>query len=165
MFVSTECLGLPWSLSVKESACQVEDVDLIPRWRRSRGEGKGNPLQYSCLENPMDRGAWQATVCGVTKTQTWFCTQAHVQICVCVCVCVCVWICSVLLQARIYLFCFVNSLLSSFFFFLFNINALSLRLQAYLGLFFISAIAYTYISNEIDEVYKGSIITRICLEK
>ena len=43
------------------------DVGSIPRSGRSPGEGNGNPLQYSCLENPMDRGAWQATVYGVVK--------------------------------------------------------------------------------------------------
>ena len=42
----------------------------IPELGRSSGEGNGNPLQYSCLGNPVDRGAWQATVCGVTKSQT-----------------------------------------------------------------------------------------------
>ena len=47
------------------------DVDFIPASRRSSGGGCGNPLQYSCLENPMDRGAWQTTVHGVTKSQTW----------------------------------------------------------------------------------------------
>ena len=45
----------------------VGDVGSIPRSGRSPGEGNGNPLQYSCLENPMDRGAWQATVYGVVK--------------------------------------------------------------------------------------------------
>ena len=43
----------------------------IPRWGRFSGEGNGNPLQYSCLENPMDGGAWQATVHGVAKSWTW----------------------------------------------------------------------------------------------
>ena len=47
----------------------ARDVGLIPRSRRSSGEGNGNPLQYSCLENPMGRGAWWATVCGVAKSQ------------------------------------------------------------------------------------------------
>ena len=47
------------------------DVGLIPGSGRSPGEGNGYPLQYSCLENAMDRGAWQATVCGVTKSGTW----------------------------------------------------------------------------------------------
>ena len=51
----------------KESACSVEDLGLTPGSGRSSGEGNGNPLQYSCLENPMDRGAWRATVHAVTK--------------------------------------------------------------------------------------------------
>ena len=64
---------LPWWLSGKDSSCQCR------RHRRPRfdtwvgkisGEGHGNPLQYSCLESPMDRGAWRATVHGVTKTLT-----------------------------------------------------------------------------------------------
>ena len=46
------------------------DPGSIPGWRRSPGEGNGNPLQYSCLENPMDRGAWWATVHGITKSWT-----------------------------------------------------------------------------------------------
>ena len=52
------------------SACNTGDLGLIPESGRSLGEGNGNPLQYSCLENPMDRGAWQAAVHGVTKSQT-----------------------------------------------------------------------------------------------
>ena len=55
----------------KESACNARDLGLIPRSRSSPGEGNGNPLQYSCLENPMDRGAWWAIVHGVTKSQIW----------------------------------------------------------------------------------------------
>ena len=55
-------LNLPRWLSGKESACQAGDVGLIPGSGTSPGEGNGNPLQYSCLENPMDRGAWLATV-------------------------------------------------------------------------------------------------------
>ena len=47
------------------------DTDLIPRLGRFPGGEHGNPLQYSCLENPMDRGAWQATVHGITKSWTW----------------------------------------------------------------------------------------------
>ena len=54
-------------LSSKESTCSLEDLGLILGSRRSPGEGKGNPLQYSSLGNPMDRGAWRATVHGVTK--------------------------------------------------------------------------------------------------
>ena len=52
----------------KESACNVGDPGLIPGSGRASGEGHGNPLQYSCPENPMDRGAWQVTVHGVAKT-------------------------------------------------------------------------------------------------
>ena len=51
----------------KESACNAGDPSLIPGSRRSPGEGNGNPLQYSYLENPTDRGAWLATVHGATK--------------------------------------------------------------------------------------------------
>ena len=51
----------------KESACNAGDLGLIPGSGRLPREGNGNPLQYSCLENPMDRGAWQATVHGVSK--------------------------------------------------------------------------------------------------
>ena len=54
----------------KESACNAGDMGSIPRSGRSPGEGHGNPFQYSCLENPMDRGAWWATVHGVAKNQT-----------------------------------------------------------------------------------------------
>ena len=54
----------------KASACNAGDLDSIPGSGRSPGEGNGNPLQYSCLENPMDGGAWLATVHGVTKSQT-----------------------------------------------------------------------------------------------
>ena len=49
------------------SACNAEDLGLIPGLGRSPGEGNGNPLQSSCLENPMDRGAWWTVVHGVTK--------------------------------------------------------------------------------------------------
>ena len=52
------------------SACNAGDLGSIPGSGRSTGEGNGNPLQYSCLENPMDGGAWWATVHGVTKSQT-----------------------------------------------------------------------------------------------
>ena len=57
----------------KESACNAGnagDVGSIPELGRSPGGGHGNPLQYSCLENPMDGGAWQVTVHGVAKSQT-----------------------------------------------------------------------------------------------
>ena len=55
------------SLVAPESACSAGDPGSIPGWGRSPGEGNGNPLQYSCLENPTDRGAWQTTVFGVTR--------------------------------------------------------------------------------------------------
>ena len=54
----------------KVSAYNAGDLGSIPGLGRSPGEGKGNPLQYSCLENPMNRGSWQATVHGVAKSQT-----------------------------------------------------------------------------------------------
>ena len=63
-------LGFPGGSYGKESACNEGDPGSIPGSRRSPGEGNDNPLQYSCLENLMDRGAWQATVHGVTKNQT-----------------------------------------------------------------------------------------------
>ena len=53
-----------------EFACNVEDLGLIPGWGRSPGEWDGYPLQYSCLENPMDRGSWRAAVHGVAKSWT-----------------------------------------------------------------------------------------------
>ena len=52
------------------NAGDIRDVGLIPRLGRSPGEGHNNPLQYSCLGNPMDRVAWWATVHGITKSQT-----------------------------------------------------------------------------------------------
>ena len=55
---------------VKGSAYNAGDLGSIPGWGRSPGEGNGNPLQSSCLENPMDGGAWWATVQGVPKSQT-----------------------------------------------------------------------------------------------
>ena len=56
----------------KEFACNAGELYSIPGSGRSPGEGNGNPLQYSCLENSIDRGAWQATVHGVTKSRTQF---------------------------------------------------------------------------------------------
>ena len=69
-------LRLPRWLSGKESACNAGDVGLIPGSGRSPGGGSGNPLQYSCLENSMDRGVWWIIVHGVTKS--W--TQLSIQI-------------------------------------------------------------------------------------
>ena len=63
-------MSFPGGSDGKESACNAGDLGSIPGLRRSPGGGHGNPLQYSCLENPMDRGAWQATVHGVTKGWT-----------------------------------------------------------------------------------------------
>ena len=60
----------PRWLSGKESSCQAGDAGLILRLGRSTGEGNGNPLQYSCLGNPTDRGAWRATVHGVAELDT-----------------------------------------------------------------------------------------------
>ena len=59
------------------SACNAGDLGLIPGLGRSPGEGNGNPLQYSCLENPMDRGAWWATVHGVAKSRTQLSDFTH----------------------------------------------------------------------------------------
>ena len=61
--------GLPWWLSDKEFAC-TWDVGSIPGWGRSPGEGHGNSLQYSCLENSMDRGAWRTLLHRVTESDT-----------------------------------------------------------------------------------------------
>ena len=61
---------MPRSSVSKESACSVGDPGLIPGLGRSPGEGNGNLLQYFCLENPMDKGAWQATVHGVEVSDT-----------------------------------------------------------------------------------------------
>ena len=62
--------GLPRWLSGKESTCQCRDMGSIPGLGRSPEEGTGNPLQYSCLKNSMDRGGWQATAHGVAKSWT-----------------------------------------------------------------------------------------------
>ena len=61
-------MGLPRELNGKESACNAADLGSVPGSGRSPGGQHGNPLQYSCLENSMDRGAWQATVHGVAKS-------------------------------------------------------------------------------------------------
>ena len=65
-------MGFPGGSVVKNlpaNAGNAEDSGSIPRSGRSLGEGNGNPLQYSCLENPTDKGVWQAIVHGVTKSQ------------------------------------------------------------------------------------------------
>ena len=63
-------LGFPGDSVSKESACKAEHLGLIPGLGRFPGEGNGYPFQYSCLGNLMDRGAWQATVHWVAKSQT-----------------------------------------------------------------------------------------------
>ena len=66
-------MGFAGGSEDKESVCNAETsgaLGLIPGWGRSAGEGNGHPLQYPCLENPMDRGAWRATVHGVTESDT-----------------------------------------------------------------------------------------------
>ena len=72
--------GFSQWLRGKESACNAGDVVLIPGWRRSPGGGNGSSLQYSCLGNPIDRGAWWATVPGIAKSQTrlsTYCKWVH----------------------------------------------------------------------------------------
>ena len=64
-------LGASLWLTDKEAACQCRRCGFDPGSGWSPGGGNGNPMQYSCLENPMDRGAWQATVHGVAKSWTW----------------------------------------------------------------------------------------------
>ena len=62
--------GFPNGSDSKESACNAGNLDLLPGSGRFHGEGNGYPLQYSCLENSMDRGAWQTTVHGITQSWT-----------------------------------------------------------------------------------------------
>ena len=63
-------MGFPGGSVVKNLPANAGDPGSMPGLGRSPGEGNGNPLQYSCLGNPMDRGAWRATVHGVTKSHT-----------------------------------------------------------------------------------------------
>ena len=63
-------MGFPGGSDGKESACNARDAGLIPGLGRSPGEGNGYPLQYSCLENPMGRGAWWAAIYGVAQSRT-----------------------------------------------------------------------------------------------
>ena len=85
--------GFPGASLGKESACSAGDLGSISGWGPSPGEGNGNPLQYSCLENPMDEGAWQATVHGVAKSRTRLSeftlhdmyTWTHIRVCDSVC--------------------------------------------------------------------------------
>ena len=67
MFLSNQEGELFWWFSGKEFTCNMGDVGLILESGRFPGEASDNPLQYSCLGNPVDRGAWQAVVCGVAR--------------------------------------------------------------------------------------------------
>ena len=69
IYLLIDLFGLPWWFSGKESACQCRK-HRIPGSGRSSGEGNGHPLQYSCLENSMDRGAWRAAVHEAAESQT-----------------------------------------------------------------------------------------------
>ena len=74
-------MGFPGGSVVKNPPANIGDVRLMPESGRSPGEGNGNPLQYSCLGNPMDKGAWWATVHRVTKRQRglsdWACRRVY----------------------------------------------------------------------------------------
>ena len=63
-------IGFPGGSDDKESACSAGDLGSIPGSGRSPGEGNGNPLQYPCLENSKDRGAWWATVHGIAESDS-----------------------------------------------------------------------------------------------
>ena len=69
-YEASNLFSFPGGSEGKGSACNAGDLGLIPESGRSPGEWDGNPLQYSCLENSLDRGAWWDTVHGVTKSQT-----------------------------------------------------------------------------------------------
>ena len=73
--------GFPAGSDSKVSAHDAGDPGSMPGLGRSPGEGNGNPLQYSCLENSMDGGAWWATVHGVTKSRTWLSDFTHFTSC------------------------------------------------------------------------------------
>ena len=75
--ISFKQVGLPGNSVSKESACRVGELGLIPGPGRSPEEGNGHPLQYPCLDNPMDRGVWWVTVHGVAKSRTWLSDWAH----------------------------------------------------------------------------------------
>ena len=73
-------MGLPWWLNSTESTFSEGDVGSMPESGRSPGEGNGYPFQYSCLGNPMDKGAWYATILGVTKESDTTATKQQQQI-------------------------------------------------------------------------------------
>ena len=80
LFFKTPFWGFPGGSEVKASAWNSGDLGLIPGSGRFSGEGNGNPLQYSYLENPMDRGAWWATVMGSQRVrQDSFCVETQDQ--------------------------------------------------------------------------------------
>ena len=70
-------LGFPSSSDDKASICNARDLGSVSGWGRSPGSGNDNPLQYSCLENPVDRGAWRVTVHGVEKSWTRRSKKTH----------------------------------------------------------------------------------------
>ena len=70
-------LGFPGGSEVKGPACNAGDLGSILEWGKSPGKGHDNPLQYSCLENPMDRGTWQATIHRASKSGTWLKQLTH----------------------------------------------------------------------------------------
>ena len=74
--IEKHCSKFPHISEGKESACDSGDPGSIPGWKDSLGEGNDNPLQYSCLENPMDRGAWRAIVQGVARVGHDLATKA-----------------------------------------------------------------------------------------
>ena len=82
-WLNAHSLGFPGDASGKKKKkksicqCRTREMGSLPGSGRSLGEENGNPLQYSCLENPVAWGAWQATVCGVTKSWTQLSTWTH----------------------------------------------------------------------------------------
>ena len=75
-------MGFPGGSDAKESACNAGDLVSIPGSGRYSRKGNGNPRHYSCLGNPMDRGAWWATVHGVAKSQIWLSMHIHYTVCI-----------------------------------------------------------------------------------
>ena len=84
MYVDT---GFPGGSVVKNPPAKAGDMGLIPGLGRFPGEENGNPLQYSCLENPLDRGVWKAIVHEVSKSWTWLNDQTHTHMYICTGVC------------------------------------------------------------------------------
>ena len=99
-----------WKYVKCDSKFNYLDLWLIPGLGRSPGEGNGIPLQYSCLENPMDRGAWRATVQGVAKSRTRLSDWAHTDFCYSLAM----WYCNCVLCFRFDLHHTTASLLGAF---------------------------------------------------